>query len=314
MFERDLSVLDADATLLAAREARAIADRAETRLLEAAAHWADLHGVVEQSASSLPGMEQLLLLGGVGTPEVAEFAPAELGAELAMSPFSAGKLVGDALDLRHRLPRLWGGVLAGEVRPWIGRKTAEATRNLSLELAGVVDRRVTPWAHSLSWGRLEAIISGVVIAADPQAAAEAARRAEDAQGVWVGQSTEHGIKSIYIRTEAPDAIWFDASVDRIADGLGLLGDTRAKDVRRGRAVGVLAQPQQALDLFAKAAATANGAPAPTPNREAGPRRSRSATSGTSTNLTGASIAAHPPRCTCTSAQRRSPAPATVSPG
>ncbi len=256
MFERDLSVLDADATLLAAREARAIADRAETRLLEAAAHWADLHGVVEQSASSLPGMEQLLLLGGVGTPEVAEFAPAELGAELAMSPFSAGKLVGDALDLRHRLPRLWGRVLAGEVRRWIGRKTAEATRNLSLELAGVVDRRVTPWAHSLSWGRLEAIISGVVIAADPQAAAEAARRAEDAQGVWVGQSTEHGIKSIYIRTEAPNAIWFDASVDRIADGLGLLGDTRAKDVRRGRAVGVLAQPQRTLELFEQTRALA----------------------------------------------------------
>jgi hypothetical protein len=32
--------------------------------------------------------------------------------------------------------------------------------------------------------------------------------------------------------------------------LGLLGDTSSKDVRRATAVGILAQPQQALDLFA----------------------------------------------------------------
>jgi hypothetical protein len=51
-------------------------------------------------------MERLVLLGGEGTPEVAEFAAAELGAELQMSPWAAAQLIGDALDLRHRLPRL----------------------------------------------------------------------------------------------------------------------------------------------------------------------------------------------------------------
>ncbi len=110
MFDSDLSYLDAEATLTFASSARALADRAEVRLIEAAAHWADLHGVVEGNEagrSSLPGSEQLTQLGGEGTPELAEFAPAELGAELAISAHAAARLIADALDLRHRLPRLW---------------------------------------------------------------------------------------------------------------------------------------------------------------------------------------------------------------
>ncbi len=145
-------------------------------------------------------------------------------------------------------------MLAGEVKPWIGRKSAEATRTLSKETVAVVDRRVAPWAHSVSWGRLEAIIDAAVIDADPEAAALAVQRAEQAQGVWLRPSNDHGIRDIYIRTEAPAAIWFDASVDRVADGLGLLGDTASKDIRRAKAVGILAQPQQALDLYAEVAA------------------------------------------------------------
>ncbi len=257
MFDSDLSDLDADATLTFASSARALADRAEVRLIEAAAHWADLHGVVEDSEagrSSLPGTEQQIQLGGDGTPELAEFAPAELGAELGMSAHAAARLIADALDLRHRLPRLWARVLAGEVKPWIGRKTADITRNLSLDAAAMVDRRVAPWAHGLSWGRLESIIEAACIEADPETAQAAAQSTARAQGVWIGQSNDHGIKDIHIRTEAPHAIWFDASVDRIADSLRLLGDESTKDIRRARAVGVIAQPQRTLDLYAQAAA------------------------------------------------------------
>ncbi len=266
MFDIDFTALDADATLATAGSARAVAERAEVVVLQAAAHWADLHGNlgVDPDSHALPGMEQLVQLGGDGTPEVAEFAPAELGAELAMSPFAARQLIADALDLRHRLPRLWGRVLAGEVKPWIGRKTADATRAVPAEVAAEVDRRVTKWAHALSWGRLEHIIAATVIAADPAAAQQQARQAQQQQGVWVGQSSDHGIKDIFIRTETPNAIWFDASIDRIADSLSLLGDTDSKDNRRARAVGVLAQPQQALDLFATTARLAAGGATATP--------------------------------------------------
>lgn len=262
MFDTDLSAYDAEATLAFVERSRAAVEGLETGLIAAAAHWADLHGHVDDAdgSAALPGCEQLVPLGGDGTPQVAEFAPAEVGAILAVSPYAASRLLADALDLRHRLPRLWMRVQAGEVKPWIGRKTAEATRALSVETAGLVDRRISPWAGSLSWGRLEKIIEAVVIQADPAAAAEAVAAAEASMGVWLDRSNDHGIKRIFIAAEASDAIWFDATVDRVADGLGALGDDRCKDARRAAAVGVLARPQSALDLFDQAAAAAGGMP------------------------------------------------------
>ena len=83
-----------------------------------------------------------------------------------------------------------------------------------------------------------------------------------------------GNRDIFIRTDVASAVWFDASVDRIADGLSLLGDQSTKDVRRGRAVGVIAQPQQTLDLYATVADLVRSepdsgpvAPAPVARRE-----------------------------------------------
>ncbi len=252
MFDTDLSVLDEPATLAAAEHARAVAEQAEVRLLQTAAHWADLHSELARATSPLlPGSEQLVRFGGDGTPAVAEFAPAELGVVLATSTTAAERLVGDALDLRHRLPRLWVRVCAGEVKPWIGRKTAEATRHLSVETAAVVDRRIARYAHSLSWGRIEAIIHACWLECDPAAAAEADERAQASLGVWVkDQPTEPGTQEIFIRAEAPDALRFNASIGGLATGLGALGDTRPVNVRRAAAVGILANPQHALDLFA----------------------------------------------------------------
>jgi hypothetical protein len=154
----EVSSLDAEATLLFARAAQAGEQRAQVEQLVAAAHWADLHGVLDRPGAALPGCERLVLVGGVGTPEVAEFCTAELGAVLGMSDFAASRLVADGLDLRHRLPRLWGRVQAGEVKAWVGRKTAEATRQLSVETCVVVDRRVAPFADRVSWSRLDTII------------------------------------------------------------------------------------------------------------------------------------------------------------
>ncbi len=64
---------------------------------EVPAHWGqrDLHG------------ESVCPLAGVGAPWVAEFAPAELGAALGIGVEAAKQLLGDALELAHRLPRLW---------------------------------------------------------------------------------------------------------------------------------------------------------------------------------------------------------------
>ncbi|MGA9345846.1 MAG: hypothetical protein WBV37_12145, partial [Nocardioidaceae bacterium] len=76
MFDTDLSALNDMATLSFVETARAVVEQGEVRLLEAAAHWADLHGELARATSPLlPGSEKLVLFGGDGTPGVAEFAP-----------------------------------------------------------------------------------------------------------------------------------------------------------------------------------------------------------------------------------------------
>ena len=71
----------------------------------------------------------------MGTPDVAEFCCAELGARLGITSWSAFSLIADALDLVIRLPRLWRRVEALEVRASYARFVARRTRNLTVEQA-----------------------------------------------------------------------------------------------------------------------------------------------------------------------------------
>ena len=264
MFDTDLTTLDAPGTIDHMVACRVEAEKLEVAILAAAAHYADLHGTLpatDAGGRALPGAERLVALGGDGTPEVAEFAPAELAAAIGISATAAAALIGDALDLRHRLPLLWARVSAGEVRAWVGRKVADATRTASTDAAALVDARVAPWAGRLSWGRLEPIITAAVTEADPaQAQADAAAAAE-AVGVFPGRTTEHGIVTTVLRTTAPDAVRFDASIARVATGLAMFGDTRTVNIRRAAAVGYLADPALTLDLFQHVAAAAAADPA-----------------------------------------------------
>jgi hypothetical protein len=67
--------------------------------------------------------------------------------------------------------------------------------------------------------------------------------------VRLGRSSEHGLKLIIARATAGDAIWFKATIDRIAEILARQGDTDTVEVRRSKAIGILAQPAQALQLL-----------------------------------------------------------------
>ena len=215
VFDTDLSALDASALLVEAERARAIADAAEVHVLRLAAHWADLHAVVERVGPALPGSERLVRLGGAGTPEVAEFAAAELGAELGTSTHAGQALIADALDLRHRLPLLWAQVVAGEVKPWLARKAAQATRHLSLDLVAEVDPVLARYADRLSWGRIDGLIAATWKRLDPAGAAQAETVARDEMGVWLSPRREHGVATLFARLE-------------LLDGYAALGDTRGR--------------------------------------------------------------------------------------
>ncbi len=141
------------------------------------------------------------------------------------------------------------------MKPWIGRKTAHATRSHDTAAAAAVDAKVSRWGDRLTWTRIETMIDATLTAADPERAAAEAEARQTQHGVWVKPSEDHETGTAFIRADAVDLKFFDATIDRIADSIGLLGDTRNKNLRRAKAVGILASPQQALDLYATTAAS-----------------------------------------------------------
>ncbi|HET9778159.1 MAG TPA: hypothetical protein VFP81_02615, partial [Propionibacteriaceae bacterium] len=103
MFDSRAGGPDAATTLSLVGQARRQVLEQECALVELAAHWADLNHPDSQPSSNgkpLPGAEQGRQLGGEGTPEVLEFAAAELGARMETTVGSARGLMADALDLR----------------------------------------------------------------------------------------------------------------------------------------------------------------------------------------------------------------------
>jgi hypothetical protein len=87
------------------------------------------------------------------------------------------------------------------------------------------------------------------IEADPRAAEEQAKIWEAERFVRTGRTGQSGLKLLIAKANAGDVIWFMATVNRIADILRLQGDPDSADVRRSKAIGILAQPALALQLL-----------------------------------------------------------------
>jgi hypothetical protein len=275
VFESYLVDLDAAGTLAAAEANEHTLITAETRRLQIAAHWADLHAGDAVVKSRLPGTERSVRMGGDGTPTVGDFAPAELSCVLRISESSAARLIGDALDLRHRLRSIWAAAQDGQVPAYQARHIAAATRHLSQEQAAHVDQRVAPVLGAVSFGRLQTLLEAAIIEADPAGAEDRAAAAAQERFVRLGRSSEHGLKLIIARATAGDAIWFKATIDRIADILAHQGDSDTVEVRRSKAIGILAQPVQALQLLCQH--QNDDCDGPADDDEAGPDSDQTAT-------------------------------------
>jgi len=221
---------------------------AECRMLQLACSWADAHYLDSGSEEYQPLIQRACAWGGEGTPEVSEYCAAELGALQGTGIMAARSLIADALDVRYRLPRLWARVLTGGVRAWQAREIAEQTRCLSWQACADVDHALSDFVGMMPWPRFARILSATILEADPALAAERADRARMAQDVFSFDS-EDGLKTVVAKAAAGDAIWFLATVNRIAEILATRGDTDPVGTRRARALGILAQPAEALRLL-----------------------------------------------------------------
>ena len=84
---------------------------------------------------------------------------------------------------------------------------------------------------------------------DPDRALADEEEALTKRGVWLRHGSAPATTDITMTLDTPDALLFDQTVTRIAGDLKELGDTEDLEVRRARAVGILADPQHALDLL-----------------------------------------------------------------
>jgi hypothetical protein len=125
----------------AAKQAVEARMRAEADLLAAAAQWALMHPVIDSlDAAGWVFGEDLVPLAGDGAPLVAEFAPAELAAVLGWATEAVQQLMGDALELQSRLPRVYEDVMALRLSVPLARYLAEQTPDLSKQAARDVDK------------------------------------------------------------------------------------------------------------------------------------------------------------------------------
>jgi hypothetical protein len=245
--------LDTAAAVLAfARAQTAAANVAESNKLQAAVAWASMHSVdsLEAAATVWEHGETGVPVAGPGAPLVGEFCVPEFAAAVGL-PTEAGKdYLGEAVEARHRLPRVWARVVAGDLPAWRARRIARATIALSAEAAAFVDAHVAHVAHKVRPAQLDRLVEEAIGRFMPAEADRRRQQAADGRCFTVDtrQPSLRGTSTVYGELDLADALDLDAAVTAGAQALADLGSTESLDVRRAVAIGDLARRQLTLDL------------------------------------------------------------------
>lgn len=241
----------AHALVLEVRAAFADEHAAQVRQVELIERLCRAFSAVDASGPVIPGQERRLPTGADGTPLVAEHLVTELAPQLRMSIESAWGLVSESMNLVHRHPLLWAATREGRLRVWQARTIARLTASagLSAAAAGWVDARIDPALGRLAWGRLKRRLAGLIVRADTELAARKAAKAQAERFVRVRYLGD-GTSLLTARADAADALRFSRMLDQVAGQLALGGSTDEHEVLRAEALGVLADPEQAVALLA----------------------------------------------------------------
>ena len=234
----------------AARRYAALRRRIEELETEAAVALADM---VEAYAwpEGLPVPEGREWYGPetIGGRVYGEDLTCELAVAERMSQGAAWQLAADVVGLTSRLPRCWARVASGAAPLWQARRVVRACEGLGEAAYPVVDAAVAPCLGAVGLPRLTRLLAAAVVAADPEGAR---RRAAQGSRRYVrtgGDESDPLSGYVCARLDRSDTIFFDATVQRIADVLAAQGDAGSADERRAKAFGVLANPAAAVQLI-----------------------------------------------------------------
>ena len=253
------------------------ADDADRQLFVTVAAWADRHttgqlmsdlygtyGLADEDAHTaaenawvsrfgMPGADTMLELAGPGAPEVSEFAVIELAAALGRSTDSGRALVSDAVEAKHRLPKIWQRLLDGQVQVWRIRRVTEVTRTLTAEAAAFVDAHLAHVVHTASFATVKRLAAEAAARFDPETTEmdevdtqSTLHVTLDLNTAWsIGTAAGVHLSGLLDRADAEE---LEHAIRTIADQLAAAGSTDTLDVRRAKALGYLSRGDLTLDL------------------------------------------------------------------
>jgi hypothetical protein len=241
-----------DQVLAALHDHHLLGNQVEIDKLALAVQWAIMHPVesIDHGAATADGAEGELAIAGTGAPLVAEFCVADLALALGMSTDAGRTYLGDAIEIRYRLPKIWKAVITGRVAVWKARKIAQATKGLSPQGARHVDIHLAHVAQRCSFAQIDRAVAEALRLFDPAEADKRRREAADGRrfDVDLEQVAYDGTVHVDGELDLADALDLNDAITTGAQQLAALGCEESLDVRRSMAAGALARRELTLDL------------------------------------------------------------------
>ena len=252
------------------REVDRIRRAADLELLQLAVAWADAHPDPDERpgaviTSGRVDAETLDALGCEdleehdtwrGLPGIAWDAAAAFGTALGRSTGSAERLIRDGLILRHRLPRHWAQVEDGSIEAFRVRRVADLVAGRPDDVCDYIDEHVAPLAATAGVVTLDRMLDEALLELHAEQVELDRLEALDARHVTVDESSINhtGVADLAARADWADLSAFDAAVAAVAAKLAEQDEAdelppESLDVRRARALGILANPAGALALL-----------------------------------------------------------------
>ena len=170
---------------------------------------------------------------------------AEFAAAVGLPTETGKAYLGEALELRHRLPRTWARVESGELPAWRARRIARATIALSPAAAGFVDDQVAGFAHRIRPSGVDRLVEEAIVRFMPDQARRRREAAADGRHAHVHthQVSFEGTVWVEAEVDLADALDLDTALSVGAARLADLGSAASLDVRRSEALGQMARHQ-----------------------------------------------------------------------
>lgn len=161
-----------------------------------------------------------------------EAAAAEVRAALRLTRRAADAELALAVELKHRVPKVWDALAAGEIDLRRARVIVDGTSHLSLEAAREVVDRIIDRAPRMTTGQLGSVLRRLCVQADPADAANRYRDAVDERRI-LSEPTVDGTANLLGLNLPPERVAAVMStITELAQALKRNDETRSMDQLR----------------------------------------------------------------------------------